>query len=312
MAEVLSGLARYQSMPPAPPRPERPIIAAEGVVTLRDYGNGLGQPVLVIPSLINPPTVLDLAPGQSLLAALAAAGLRPLLVDWGPAPERLGLTGLVEKRLLPLLGSLGAPLPVLGYCLGGTLAVALASCAPVSRLALLATPWHFTGYSAKARQRLAEWWAAAAPLADLFGGLPMDLLQPAFWSLDEAALIAKYARLANADEARLEAFAALEDWSNSGPPLSLAAAGDMAGFFADDAPGRGAWQVCNNIAGEGLTMPILDVVAMQDRIVPAAAALSTSGPGTRLEIAAGHVGMIVGRNAADRLYRPLTDWLLAR
>jgi polyhydroxyalkanoate synthase len=289
------------------------VIGESGKVRLRDHGNGAGQPVLVVPSLINPPTVLDLAPGNSLLAALADAGLRPLLVDWGETPEPLGLSALIEDRLLPLLGQLGKPVPVLGYCLGGTLAAALAARGPVSRLALLATPWHFSGYDADARGRLAAWWAAAAPLAAQFGGVPMDLLQPAFWSLDEAALIGKYARLASADTAQLETFAALEDWSNSGPPLSLAAAEEMAGFFADDAPGGGRWQVGGTpVLASVLKIPVLDMVAMHDRIVPPAAAISTGGIGTRLEVDAGHVGMIVGRQAPTSVWEPLAAWLRGR
>ena len=39
--------------------------------------------MLVVPSLINRPYILDLAPGRSLLRWLAAQGLRPLLMDWG-------------------------------------------------------------------------------------------------------------------------------------------------------------------------------------------------------------------------------------
>ncbi len=311
LARALAGLARYQALPPAVPRPPRPVVATAGAVTLRDFGrSNTGQPVLVVPSLINPPTVLDLAPGNSLLGSLAAAGLRPLLVDWGDVPEPLGLAALVEHRLAPLLATIGAPVPVIGYCLGGTLALALAGLGPVSRLALLATPWHFTGYDDAARAGLQLWWAATLPLATHLGGVPMDLLQPAFWRLDEPGLIAKYARLAEAEDGALTGFAVLEDWSNTGPPLALDAAREMAGFYAEDAPGQGRWHVGGAaVAPPQLGIPILDVVASRDRIVPPAAALTTNGPGERLEIAAGHVGMIVGRHAEAQLWQPLARWL---
>lgn len=312
LAQVLAGLRRYQAMPPAPPRALRPVVATCGAARLRAYAD-TGRPVLVVPSLINPPTVLDLARGRSLLDALAEAGLRPLMVDWGDTPEALGLTALVEQRLAPLLEAIGEPVPVVGYCLGGTLAMGLASMAGplrMSRLALLATPWHFSGYDIAARADLAAWWTACAPLAAPLGAVPMELLQPAFWRLDEPALVAKYARLANADTDALQSFAALEDWSNSGAPLSLAAAAEMAAFFAEDAPGRGQWLVGGAaVEVARLTMPVLDVVAGKDRIVPPAAALSSRGLGDRLEIAAGHVGMIVGGRATERLWAPLADWI---
>ncbi|MBB6228006.1 alpha/beta hydrolase [Polymorphobacter multimanifer] len=311
LSRALAGLARYQALPPAVAREARPVVAQVGNVMLRDFGGPAGgRPVLVVPSLINPPTVLDLAPGNSLLASLAASGLRPLLVDWGNAPEPLGLAALVEARLAPLLAEIGAPVPVIGYCLGGTLAIGLAAMGGVSRLALLATPWHFTGYGDAARAGLHDWWTATEPLASRLGGVPMDLLQPAFWTLDEPGLVAKYAGLAEADDAALSAFAVLEDWSNTGPPLALEAAREMAGFYADDAPGQGRWLVGGQAVAPGqLGMPILDVLAIRDRIVPPAAALSQAGIGERLEISAGHVGMIVGRNARAQLWRPLARWL---
>ncbi|WP_416908217.1 MAG: alpha/beta fold hydrolase [Polymorphobacter sp.] len=317
LARILAGLRRYQALPPAPENVQQPIVFEHGNVRLRDHGQGReGRPLLVVPSLINPARVLDLGPGRSLLAALAARGWRPLMVDWGEAPEPLGLTGLVEARLLPILRDLGAPVPVVGYCLGGTLAAALAAIAGpshVSALALLATPWRFAGYGAAARARLADWWTVAAPMAAPMGAVPMELLQPAFWGLDEEALLAKYERLAEADAADVAAFATLEDWANSGPPLALAAASEMAAFFAEDAPGRGAWTVAGQqVRADTLEMPLLDVVAMRDRIVPPDAALSSAGVGERLEVAAGHVGMIVGGRADALLRQPLAEWLASR
>lgn len=310
LARVLAGLRRYQQAAPAAPRATRPEVACIGTVTLRDHG-GSGRPVIIIPSLINPASVLDLAPGNSLLAALAATGLRPLLVDWGDT-EPLGLESLIAERLVPLITGLGEPVPVVGYCMGGTFGIAAAALAgpAVSRLALLATPWHFDGYGA-ARERLAEWWAQARPMAEPLGVMPIDLLQPAFWSLDEAGVVAKYERLAAASEADVAAFAMLEDWSNTGTPLSLAAARGLAEtLFADNAPGRGAWRVGGErIDAARLGLPILDVIARRDHIVPAAAALTTNGPGQPLVLEAGHVGMIVGGGAPALLWQPLAGWL---
>jgi polyhydroxyalkanoate synthase len=129
----------------------------------------------------------------------------------------------------------------------------------------------------------------------------MDLLQPAFWALDPEALANKFAQLADADEAEVAAFARLEDWANGGAPLSLAAAADLAALFDGGATG---------ISGDVVpAIPILDVVALRDRIVPAAAALSRPGDAARLEIPSGHVGMVVGRSAPARLHAPLAAFL---
>jgi polyhydroxyalkanoate synthase subunit PhaC len=294
LARVLAGLRRYQGAPPAAPRPQRAVVAAIGGAVLRDFG-GDGPIVVVVPSLINPPTVLDLAPGNSFMAGLANQGLRPLLLDWG-ATEALGLEDLVAQRLVPLVAGLAAPVALVGYCLGGTLA-----------------PWHFSGYG-EARAGLADWWRGAGPLSAQLGVLPIEVLQPAFWSLDPAGMAAKYARLADLPEtsvAAVAAFTALEDWSNSGQPLALAAAhGLVETLFRDNRPGRGQWLVGGcPIAPAALGVPILDVIAGRDRIVPPATALSGAGPGTALVLDAGHVGMVVGGRAPAMLWEPLADWL---
>lgn len=307
LADVLAGLRRYQDAPVTVGRAARPVVGRVGGVMLRDFG-GAGPLVVMVPSLINPPTVLDLAAGNSLLDGLAAHGLRVLAIDWGPT-EALDLAALVTERLVPLVAGVGEPAALAGYCLGGTLAVAAAALLgpQVTRLALLATPWHFSAYHGA----LADWWASAGPLAAQLGVLPIELLQPAFWSLDPDGLAAKYARLATAPEAGVTAFAALEDWSNGGQPLALAAARSLAeALFRDNLPGRGAWPVGGQrIDAAAMTLPILDVIAARDRIVPAAAALTTAGPGLPLALDAGHVGMVVGSRAPALLWDPLAAWL---
>lgn len=304
LARVLAGLARYQSAPPAAPRQVWPEIARAGQVTLQAC-RPAGTPLLVVPSLINSPDVLDLAPGHSLLDHLADAGFQPLLVDWGDAPEPLGLADLVSERLLPLIAGLGTPVPALGYCLGGTMLLAAARAGGIRRAALLATPWHFARYPPETAAGIARWWQQARSIAAPLGLVPMDLLQPAFWSIDPAAMTSKFERLAGADDADVAAFARLEDWANGGAPLSLAAAADLAALFETAATGIGG-----GIGGGGVVdIPLLDVVALADRIVPAATAISSPGDAARLEIASGHVGMVVGRDAPSRLYAPLAAFL---
>ncbi|WP_310475410.1 alpha/beta hydrolase [Sandarakinorhabdus sp.] len=297
LAATLAGLARYQQATRPAPAPLRAEVARVGGVALR--GRLGPNPLVIVPSLINSPDVLDL-PGRSLFAHFEATGLDPLLVDWGLQPEPLGLADLVRDRLTPLVQSLGQPVALMGYCLGGTLALALARQVDATRIALIATPRNFAGYDADARTGLARWWAGAEPLAQTMGQLPIDLLQPAFWSLDPDGLAAKYERLATADAATLADFVRLEDWANGGAPLSLAVARDLAALFGGNASAVGP------ILGSAPTIPILDAVALSDRIVPAAAALSPPGSAARLDIAGGHVGMVVGRQAPARLWPALS------
>jgi len=307
IAAVLAGLRAYQAHPYRRALPLPPAVAQIGSVRLLDYG-GAGRPVVFVPSLVNPPSVLDLTDGNSLLRWLATRGLRPLLVDWGvPGTDerRLSVDGYVCERLLPLLAEVERP-PVVGYCLGGTMALAAALHSPPVRLALIATPWRFAGYGAE-RARLTAAWGHIEPTAAPLGAVPMDLVQPLFWQLDPVATAAKYERFGrlpgDSDEAR--AFVALEDWANDGPPISLPVARQCFNdFFGADSPGSGAWR------GDAamLSCPVLNLVSTRDRIVPAAAAPAV---GERVHIDAGHVGMIVGRSARALLWERLHDWLKA-
>jgi polyhydroxyalkanoate synthase len=291
-----------------------PEVACVGRARLHDYG-GWGRPVVFVPSLINPPHVLDLAADNSLLRWLTGQGVRPLLVDWGaPAPEDrdLSIAGHVEQLLLPLLDALGEPHALAGYCLGGTMAVAAARLRQPTRLALLAAPWRFAGFPTEARDALSRLWAEAGPTADALGLLPMEVLQASFWQLDPARTVAKFDYFAtlSPDSAAARGFVALEDWANDGPPLTLAAARELIeGMFRDDITGSGKWRVGGTpIDPRALGCPILDVVSTTDRIVPAATSI---GAGERLTLGLGHVGMIVGRRAHASLWEPLARWLSA-
>jgi polyhydroxyalkanoate synthase len=154
-----------------------PIVGQAGRAVLRDYG-GSGRPAVFVPSLINPPDVLDLAEANSMLRWLAQHGVRPLLVDWGaPTAAERGLTvaGHVATMLLPLIESIGREAALVGYCLGGTMAIAAAMLQPVDRLALIASPWRFAGYPENAKADLGALWAGSQPVAEQLGLFPMEL-----------------------------------------------------------------------------------------------------------------------------------------
>jgi polyhydroxyalkanoate synthase len=289
-----------------------PAIAKAQGAALRDYG-GSGRPVVFVPSLINPPTILDLSEERSLLRWLAARGRRVLLLDWGwPGESRkaFDVADHVEAVLVPLVESLEEPADLVGYCLGGTMAAAAARRTRARGLATIAAPWIFSGFPDEARAALARLWRdSEAPVAAL-GLLPMEVLQSAFWSLDPARTVAKFEAYASMppDSAEARAFVTLEDWANDGPPVSGAAARELfEDFFASDRPGRGQWEVAGEpVRAESLDMPVLNIVSTTDRIVPAATALPA---GERLELAQGHVGMMVGSRAKEALWEPLAAWL---
>lgn len=291
---ALDGLSAYaaaQRSTPAAPRPE---VARSGPARLRDHG-GNGPPAVLIPSLINPPHILDLDPEVSLADAVAGMGRRALLLDWGEARDRtdFSVSAHIGELLLPVLRALGEPAALIGYCLGGTMAVGAANLIPTDRVVTLAAPWRFSAYPPEGRASLQSMWRDSQDAAQSLGALPMEVLQAAFWSLDPERTVAKFAKFAGLDPAGDEArrFVQLEDWANQGEPLPCRAAAELiTDLFGNDLSGKGEWQVAGQPVADSLAVPALHLTAARDRIAPAATAPS----GDTVEIPSGHVGMIVG------------------
>uniref|UniRef100_UPI0035CB03A0 alpha/beta fold hydrolase n=1 Tax=uncultured Sphingomonas sp. TaxID=158754 RepID=UPI0035CB03A0 len=316
-AAALAGLRAYQEAPRGRVRKAAPARYRKGQARLRDYGakGATGRAVIFVPSLINPPHILDLSPELSLLRWLASAGHRPFLFDWGtqgPAAHALDVDAHITRILLPLIAKFEAPPVLVGYCLGGTMALAAACLAPVAGLALIAAPWHFSRYGSDARNQIAALWDSARPTCEAMGLVPMEVLQAGFWRLDPARTITKYERFAALEpgSAAARSFVAMEDWANAGAPLPLATGRQLfEDFIAADVPGRGAWRIGGTtISPEALACPAIDFVSMNDRIVPAASAADLPD---RHDLGAGHVGMIVGRGARTQVWEPLSGWLNA-
>lgn len=305
---ALAGLEAYERASRPPARAKRSAIARVGGAALRDY-RGDGAPVVLIPSLINPPDILDLDEETSLARAMSRDGRQLLLLDWGPAAARsdLDVAGHVGSLLLPLLDSLGEPATLVGYCLGGTMALAAAGLAPAGAVVTLSAPWHFRRYPADSRSALARLWEQSQAPSTRLGALPMEVLQAGFWALDPERTVRKFAEFGELDPASDQArrFVTLEDWANEGEPLPLPAARELfESLYRDDAPGGGCWIVGGHPVAERPPVPTLHLVAGGDRIVPAA----TAPEGARKHIASGHVGMIVGR-ARHELHAALGQFL---
>lgn len=321
---AMEGLRRYQTAV-RPPRAEMPAAHAQvraarmlhyesaERTAQRTEGGKRRTPVVLVPSLVNPPHVLDLSEGQSLLRFLADAGHDPWLIDWGtPTKEDSALTLAqhVEQRLVPLIAKLPAPPVIVGYCLGGTMALGAALATETAAVATIAAPWDFDRMDDDARADVARLWAEAAPLCKRLGYVPMEVLQSGFWSLDPARTIRKYAAFADIEPGSPaeRAFLVLEDWANAGPPLTYGAASELfEHLYGANSSGLGTWQVAGTpVRPEALACPTLSISSTTDRIVPAATAPLLS---EQWSLEQGHVGMIVGKQASEVLWNPLSRWL---
>jgi len=307
-SEALIGLRAYEQAPRRDRPPAKPEIARVRGAALRDHG-GEGPPAVLVPSLINPPRILDLDERVSLTGAIARMGYRALLVDWGKAEDRQELTvgGHIEELLLPLLRSIGKRQALIGYCLGGTMAIAAANLVNVERVVTLAAPWNFSRYPESSKRALQEMWRHSEAAAKALGALPMEVLQAAFWSIDPERTVRKFAEFGRHDPADTDArrFVELEEWANEGEPLPYPAAKELVDeLFGNDLSGSGRWCVGGRMVSDKLTVPALHLTAERDLIAPP----QTAASGHVVAIPSGHVGMIVG-SARTRLRNELRTFL---
>jgi polyhydroxyalkanoate synthase len=321
VAAFIGGLEAYRRHPYRRVAGRRPVRWQEGGSRLIDYG-GAGPAVVVVPSLVNRYYVLDLLPEHSFLRHLARLGLNPLVVDWGePGAAELGfgLDAYVARlgRALTAAAARG-PVAVVGYCMGGLLALAAAlpRQAAISAVTLLATPWDFHARAA----------LQAGALGAVGGGLdglervlfPVEAIQSLFFAIDPFLAQRKFARFATLDPQGDAArrFVALEDWINDGVPLPIAVAREcLVAWYGRNQPARGAWRVAGRpVQPQALRRPALVVIPGHDRIVPpaSAAALAAALPDAEmLRPPLGHVGMMTAARAAEMVWTPLARWLMA-
>jgi poly(3-hydroxyalkanoate) synthetase len=324
-ADLLSGIAAYRRHPWRRDMTEPPAIWREGSSSLLDYGSSGGisgaTPVLFVPSLVNRAYVLDLMPDHSMLRFLAAAGIRPLLLDWGFPGElerSFTLTDYVAGRLERALASVGEPVTLAGYCMGGLMSVACAQRRPdaVRRLVLIATPWDFHAADPAGAAQVAALLPALEPALTFGGALPIDALQMLFALLDPGSVGAKYRKFGTQDQtnARASMFVAMEDWLNDGVPLAAAVAREtLTGWYGANSPALGNWRIAGwPVQPETLRLPCWVAAPERDRIVPpeSATPLAACIEGAVLHAPkSGHVGMVAGSAARQVLWEPLAHWL---
>jgi polyhydroxyalkanoate synthase len=151
-------------------------------------------PVLLVPPLAAPALCFDLRRGHSLAEHLLVLGHPTYLVDYGPiswSDRDLGLEHWVEdviptavRRVSEDAG--GAPVQILGWCLGGIMAllsVAADEDLPVNSAALVGSPFDFTQVRLMAPIRPIANLTQGAILTQVYralGGAPSPLVRRAF------------------------------------------------------------------------------------------------------------------------------------
>jgi polyhydroxyalkanoate synthase len=296
----------------------------------RPAGLAYRTPLLLVPSLINRHYVLDLMPGKSFVEYLVGMGHDVFIIDWGtPGPEDRLLTfddivdGYLGRAVRVAARLAGAErVHLLGYCLGGTLAIIHAAARParIASLCVLAAPVRFDDeglLSAWTRTRSFDLEALVGAL----GNVPWQLLQSAFHLLRPTLNLSKAVHLLDKawDDAYLDGFFALETWGNDNVAIPGAAYRTLVGaLYRENALAAGTLRLSGEpVALANITCPTLAVTFEHDNIVPwrsAAALLDAVGAADqeRVHLPGGHVGAVISRAASKGLWPQLQAWWAAR
>jgi polyhydroxyalkanoate synthase len=286
----------------------------------RARGVAFATPVLLVPSLINRHYVLDLAPGRSLVEYLVGEGHDVYVIDWGrPADEDRYLTfddvcdGYIGRAVRMTARSAGSRrVQLLGYCMGGTLALIHAAARPerIASLTALAAPVSFAEGG-----MLATWTRTPSfdvgALVDAFGNVPWPLMQWSFHLLRPTLNLWKAVQLVERawDDQFLDSFVAVETWGNDNVSFpGLAYRRYIEALYRDDALMGGRMTLSGRPARLGdIRCPLQCITFEGDNIVPAASAtpLVDAVGSTDVEhvhLTGGHVGAVIASRARENLW----------
>ncbi len=339
----IAGIKAYQNHHDHRDVPEAPVIWQSGTTKLRDYGaaNPDAPLMLVIPSLINRYTILDLDIAPSYLRTLAREGFRPVVVDWdvpGEDEREFTLSDYVVRRLVPIVEFLlqwsvvggqwserkatdhrsPSTVHLVGYCMGGLLALALASLMQdrIKTLSLLATPWDFHKPDANNGPIFRDFAQQVEPCLASTGFLPVDVIQSLFAAFQPLNALQKFTGFTRMHPDSMEArhFVLLEDWLNDGVPLTAPVAREcLHDWYGENRTAKNEWHIDGKIIDpKNITVPCYVIVPGRDRIVPpeSALALAKALPHVTLhEPMMGHIGMIASSRAPRQVWAAQLHWL---
>lgn len=291
---------------------------------LRFKGNPVHpEPILIVHALVSRPQILDLTPERSFVRALLDAGFDVFLLDWGEAEPEHARDGLLEHARLLLeaeqevLACTGAQrLHLIGYCTGGTLALARAGAwrhDHVGSITTLAAPVDMAARGGMKRI-VGRWWFTPVLALDHTSRVPAAAVREAFHALRPESLRAALARMRNHDEAFARTFAALGSWAWDQRPMPGALFYDLMDVFRTNALVEGTLFLGEQrVDLTAIKVPLFAAIAERDHIVPPGSSRydPLGAAGEVIECPSGHVSMISGSTGRQILFPALIDWVSA-
>ncbi len=286
-------------------------------------------PVLIVHSLVSRSYILDLRPGASSVEYLLGAGFDVFMLDWGIPDERDAdnsfesyIDDYIPRAVAAAREITGSTdLTMVGYCLGGVLAILYAAGhddARVRNLILLATPVDFSEMGAMVAG-VRDGRLDTEELLDVTGNVPADVLYTGFYMQAPTKELAQYATLLQNlwNDEFVDAYQAMAQWSHDHVPLPGAATHQIVDeLIRANVLMTGSWKLGGRIIElENVRGNVLNAVAERDNVVPRAASEAVMGvvgaPARREQmlLTGGHVTFGAGSHAFGRTLPRLSAWI---
>jgi polyhydroxyalkanoate synthase len=296
----------------------------------------LNIPILIVYALVNRPYIVDLQEGRSLVANLLNLGMDVYITDWG-YPSRsdrfLTLDDYINGYINNCVDVVRdrhnlEQINLLGICQGGAFSLCYSSIYPekVKNLITMVTPVDF-----HIKEGLLNVWGGSTLgsqaldvdlMVDTLGNIPGDFMNLEFLLLKPFQLgIQKYIDLLDTIESedKLLNFLRMEKWIFDSPDQAGEAYRQfMKDFYQGNKLIKGEVEIGEKRVNlENIRIPILNIYAEQDHLVPPASSLALekyigSEDYTVRSFPVGHIGMYVSSKVQRDLPPTIVDWLKVR
>jgi polyhydroxyalkanoate synthase len=320
----------YEWSPPYP-TPHRTIWTS-GNARVRRYQSThprrFRQPVLAFAGLVSRPYCFDLAPSSSFVSRLMEAGFDAYVLDWGvPGVSQSAFTletylsDLLPSAIDAVVAESGADsLTMLGYCMGGNMAVqALAAqpSLPVRNLALMTVGVDLT-LLGPLFDSLRQGRVDPKQMLDATGNLPPRIVEGAFRYRRPTDDVVQLANLVTHlwDDEYMAGYQAMGRWIREHVPIAGAAFLQIVdqwvheNAFLTDRLRLGGKPVSLG----RITVPTMAALGLRDDMIPPEssrpiAQVLTGTAVDMIEVPTGHAGMTAGRTGARVTTPRVIEWL---
>ena len=288
------------------------------------------RPILIVYALVNRPYMVDLQDDRSLVKNLLAMGEDVYLIDWG-YPDRADrwltlddyINGYIRRSVEAVCRHAGVNrLNLLGICQGGAFSLCFAALHPerIKNLVTMVTPVDF-----HTPDNMLSHWTRGLDVdlfVDTLGNVPADLMNYCYLMLKPVRLNQqKYIGLVDIldDKAELENFLRMEKWIFDSPDQAGAAFRQfIKDFYQGNKLVNGGLKIGDkSVDLKNLDVPVLNIFAEQDHLVPPDASRALRGrigsdDYTELAFKGGHIGIYVSGRAQREVPTAIHEWLAAR